>query len=477
MIDKFNIIKKKKIAICIVDNRHLYHSGWATEISINISDFLLHRFISKDYDVYIGKSEDELLNTTACASFYTHAVIVAMGTSTGLSDRLFPAIDKLCDKDFFIAGHILHRNENSYYKNAYYELHHQFYIVNLVEYKMLDFPEVGQPLDEPHSQIEPLRSIGHLYNDHEVAEWIAPGNTLQNYTAKLHGWNIIAEGLLHNKSFIDLGVEIRDHKKYLYYEYDHVFLRHMSSIYHDQLFCNNFYASWNSDAYKDRIPFTGPVEQYITVGIGVYWITYLEKLGVTSDTKVIFTDINSQCLQFMKTMVSEWSGTDYADFYYKNMPILPSGAYRDIEAYIQYTRQEWQKFVDARPDWLVTWDKIKKLNFEFILIDYMGDYDLSWIDKDKRTLLNLSDVFTHSPYTPTQSLKYRIHAENKLFNSLSSYDPNIEIIMTSRAADGFTTHPVTYTGVVGEFALTDINTLQAPPWHAADWKSSKMLGC
>ena len=473
---KFKQIKKKSLVCCFVDNRHLYTSGWAIEVSNNISDFLIHRFSVRDYDIFIGSDEDALL-LAANSDGYNHALIIAAGTSLGLSDRIFSALENLCKQDFFIAGHVLHRNEKSYYKNAYYELHHQFYVVNLKQYSELGCPEVGQAIEEEHTQIEPLRSEGYLYNDHEVAEWIKPGTVKKTYTQKLHGWNIISTALANNRTLIDLGTDIRDNKKYLYYEYDHVFLREVSGVYWNYFFCNNFYASWNSDSLQESFKFDGPVEQYITVGIGVYWISNLIKLGVTADTRVVFTDINYNCLKFMETMVNEWDGKDYHEFYHRHMPRLPNNTTQDVNAYIEYTRQQWEAFVAEYNNWEECWAKVKALKFDYVLIDYMSTYNLNWVESDKKTLVNLSDVFTHSPYIATQSLKFRISCENKLFNSFKKKDPNINVLMTSRAADGF--HPVEKRiryGTIKEFDLTDINELNKPIWHVTDWVSPRILG-
>lgn len=473
---KFNQIKKERKLLCLVDNRDLYQSGWATEVSVNITDFMLHRFMVREYDVYIGKDENTMLAEASKDNFYTHAVVIAMGTSLGLSDRLFPAIEALCEQEFFIAGHLLHRNEQSYYKNAYYELHHQFYIVKLDEYKELGCPIIGQSEDVKHRQIEPLRSEECLYNDHEVAVWVKPGTVEREYDMKLHGWNVISTALANNKTIIDLGKGIRDNKKYFYYEHDHVFLRMASDLYLNQFFCNNFFASWNSDQFKDSIPFEGPVEQYITVGIGVYWVTYLERMGTTPDTTVIFTDINHNTLQFMKAMVEEWDGTNYAEFYQKHLPIMPNGVDSNVNAYVEYTKTEWEAFIAQHPNWLELWNKVKGLTFKYVLVDYMSTYDLNWIKPAKRTLLNLSDVFTHSPYIATQSLKYRVSCENKLINKLRAVDPNINVMMTSRSADGYYPSTQVLTGPVSDFDLTDINLLNKSPWHEKDWTSPRTLG-
>jgi hypothetical protein len=106
----------------------------------------------------------------------------------------------------------------------------------------------------------------------------------------------------------------------------------------------------------------------------------------------------------------------------------------------------------------------------------MSTYDLTWIEPGKRTLLNLSDVFTHGPYIATQSLKYRISCENKLITQLQNKDPNISVMMTSRSADGYYPAPQVMTGKIADFDLTDINLLKKTPWHEQDWYSPRMLG-
>ena len=459
----FPRIKKKSLVCCIVDNRHLYSSGWATEVSNNLSDFLIHKFIKQDYDVVIDKDEDLLLHQ-ATNDGYDYALIIAGGTSLGLSDRLFPALENLCKKDFFIAGHILDRS------NTYYELHHQFYIVNLKEYKELNYPIIGKFEDIMHTQIAPLRSEGCLYNKHEIPKWIKPGTIEHTYTQKQHGWNIISTALVNNKTLIDIGNEVRNNKKYFYFEHDHVFLREIHSVYWNHFLSTNFYASWNSDELKKDFICDKAIEQYITVGIGVYWIHNLFKLGVTPNTKVVFTDVNYNCLKFMETMVNEWDGNDYHEFYRKHIPRLPNNTMLDIEAYIETTRKEWEAFLLMYDDWHEVWNKIRSLKFEYQLIDYMSTYNLDWITPKVNTLINLSDVFTHAPPVATQSLKYRISCENKLINNLLKVDPNIKLLMTSRAADHF--HPVTKRirfGYVKDFDLTDINELKKPEWHQSDW--------
>lgn len=476
---KFKTNYRKKIACCIVDRHNELPSKWSEAISRNISDFLVHRFALFDFDIYIGKSEDDLLQTVAENEFYSHAVVLSTGLYLGLSDRIFNAIEEKCKEDFFIAGHILHRGPDSgFFANSYYELHHQLYLINLHEFVEIGCPFVGQQeIGVPHTKIEPIRSKEYQFDDPEVPLWIKPGTVEKEYNTTLHGHNIISEGLKHNKKFIDIGEAIRNNKKYFYYEWDHVFVNQLQQVYYDQLFVNNFFASWNSDQLTNSFNFDGPVEQYVTVGIGLYWVTNLHSLGIKENTKVIFTDINNNTLDYMKKLVEEWDGEDYHLFYKNNLPRLPAGFDRNIDEYINYTEQEWNKFKEKYPNWLEMWNEIKKLDFEYILIDYMASYDLKWLDPNKKTFMNISDVFTHSPYVPTQSFKYRIGCENRLIKKLQEVNQDIHLHMTSRASDGFDMTKRIMSGPVKEFLLSDINVLLAPTWHADtdEWRVPRPL--
>lgn len=471
---KFTTNKHKPILFCIVDNLDKYQTGWAKEVSINLTDYMIHRLGKDDdyhrFDVYIGKDEDELLRA-ATEDGYSHAVIVASGTSLKLSDRLFAEVTQKCQEDFFIAGHVLDRTQNGYFKDACFELHHQFYIVNLAQYKELGFPIVGKEAKETYTQVTPLRSEEHQFNDREIPLWVKKGNEVKEYHMKLHGWNILNVGFENDKTIVDLGAGIRNTKQYLYYETDHVFLKMMADMYHYEFFGNVFTAGWNSDLLAETIRVDGPVEQYISVGTGLYWISNLEKIGFTSDTKVIFTDINYNCLMFMKSLVEEWDGKDYPSFYKQRIPVLPNGTPNFIDHYVSEIESNWLEFVSKFEDWDSLWNKVRQLKFEFIPLNYLATHDYSWIDPTKKTIMNLSDLYSHAPYVPTQSLKYRISCENKLINELTNLNSEIFLIVTSRAADGFWKDysDVTYADKISNFKLTDISKLRIPLWHITEW--------
>lgn len=479
MVTKFSNLKRKNIVCCIIDNLDLYQSGWAKEISKNLSDFMIGGLDAQQFDIYIGKNEDEVLRE-ASNDLYSHAVIIAGGTSFGLSGRIYNAIDKLCEKDFFIAGHILDRHNHPHYGNACYELHHQFYVVNLKEYTELDYPFIGNEEWVQHTQFDPIRSPDCLYNNDEVPVWIKPGTELKTFDVKLHGWNILNVGWNNNRQMIDLGEVIRNNKKYIYYEHDHVFTKEVSYLYYNSFFCHNVFAPFNSDSLTDSFDIEGPIDQYVTVGIGLYWIKNLERIGYNNNTKVIFTDINFNCLKFMKKMVEEWDGIDYVKLYQEYVTIQPNGTTFDVYQNTDSWNVEFQKFTALFDDWAATWAKIKTLNFDYILIDYTSHYDFHWIDAGKKTLINLSDLFNHVPFVATHPLKYRIGSENRLLDRLKKKDPNIIILRTSTSSQGFykNAKPLIQLIRAGDVEFIDMNDLKTPPWHEGEWdnKGARPIG-
>jgi len=475
---KFKTDKKKSIVYCILDTIDNCQSGYAREICVNLTDFLIHRIDLNGYDILISNDEDDLL-ATAAKDGYTHAVIISAGTSLGLSDRLFEAVEHQCKNDFFIAGHVIDRNSNDYYKeNAGIELHQQFYIVNLLDYQQLGNPSVGKELWEENKQLAHVRSEEFMYNDPKLPERITQGTKFKTAQVKLHGWNIINQGLANNKNIVQLSQEVRSNKRYLYYEYDHVFLTRLADIQYYQFFAMNFFAGWNSDVLRDSLTCGGPVEQYATVGIGFNWIKNLELAGFTNNTKVIFTDINHNCLMFMKKMVEEWDGNNYAEFYWANKPMMPNNSPYIPENYKDQIEDCWNKFLTTIDNWPKLWSKIKQLSYEYILIDYTASFNFDWLKENQRTILNLSNLYNHSPFVATLSLKYRIACENRLIQKLQKKDPTAFLMLSSRAADGFWKTDSIIVDKVSNFTYTDILKLKTPRWHNTDWKnlSNRPLG-
>jgi hypothetical protein len=466
MIVKYNSVGHRSIVYCILDNLKECNSLIAKDMSINSIDFIIRGLVNNRYDIVIGDDESELLLSVARENKYSHAVVVTTGTYLWMGDKLFEDVEKLCRQDFFVAGHVLDRGD------FYLELHKQFYVMNLKEYQDLGCPAVEEGawfVEDQHEEYIP--SISYI-KDNEVIDSMYNCNETKTYKCKLHGWNILKLALENNKKTIDVGSNIRVSKKYLYHEHEHVFVNEYPKIFQQQLFARNVVAPWNSDSVHSNIPFNGPVEQYITLGTGLNWIRNLTLVGYTSNTTVTFTDINHNCLRFMKELIETWDGIDYDKFYHSFEQFFPSGVPEHVFKNLS-ANDEFTKFKQFFDNWDATWATVRNLKFDYKLIDYTADYELSWIDATKKTLINFSDLFNHAPLTPFQSVKFKIGAENRLLNNLNNINPDITVIFTSRSATGYKEFldVPSLMGKVKDFKLTDIEDLKTLPWHLHDWKT------
>jgi hypothetical protein len=181
----------------------------------------------------------------------------------------------------------------------------------------------------------------------------------------------------------------------------------------------------------------------------------------------------------MKKMVDEWDGKNYADFYWEHKPMLPNNPPHIPDTYKDQIEEQWNKFLTTIEDWDSLWAKVKSLTYDYILIDYTASFNFDWLEAGKKTLLNLSDLYNHSPFIASTSLKYRISCENMLLQKVKNKDPNITLLITSRAADGFwKVKTEQRLDKASNFAYTDINDLKIPAWHEDDWKhtSERPLG-
>jgi hypothetical protein len=274
---------------------------------------------------------------------------------------------------------------------------------------------------------------------------------------------------------MDLGIELRSCKYYPYYEYEHVFLRCVDKLHSFNFYGHSFVNPLNSELLNTTLTFDRTViEQYITVGTGLNWIKQLINLNYDINTVVIFTDINPLCLQFMKSLVTEWDGTNFMEFYRKKYQsgeyIVPNNMF---ETYGKsgvipdepYWYSSSEDIINSIYNWIDVWSSIKSLTFKYILIDYTSSYNLNWIELNKVTVMNMSDVFVHVPFAVTQSMKYRIHCENTLIEKLRQVNTNIILIFGARAADQYFIKPIHYLGRVSELELTSDDNLIKLPWH------------
>jgi hypothetical protein len=305
---------------------------------------------------------------------YRHAVVISPGTEFISGTSFFVELDKLISKDFFVAGHILDRGD------AYYELHHQCYVVNLEYYKELNFPFVGkQELRSRHSQIAPVRSTDNFHDDYTPL-WITTGTTNQVYEHKCHGWNILQTALSNNKTCIIFDNNLRNSKKHHYPESKKDFQKSLPWLYFKNDFCSNeFVHTDNTEKNKNIFK---KFDQIVLPASGTLYLDLIE------EGNVVFYDYNQKSLDYWKETIT-------------------------------YNKKISYSFVKTN------------LLIDNILLDH--------IDKNATsTLINLSNIFCYEGTASLYPLVYRFNRQYELINSLKTKISNVDIVLSTKAECGFT---------------------------------------
>lgn len=374
-IVKFNAVQLPKgqssIVFCFIDYTPTYTSNYTKELIKNVSDYTISNICVKGYDILQSQNENDAL-IKAVELGYKHAVVFSTGTEFINGDNFFKEIELLILKPYAIYGHILDREE------AYYELHHQCYLINLETYKQLDCPEVGNTeLGKMHTQDVPDRSFENIHNGY-TPFWVKKGEKTINYKHKLHGWNLISTFLNAGYTLFAFEKTIRDNKKYYYPENQKIFLKNISWVYLRYNFCMTEFIHYSN---TETITIDKKFNQIITPASGLW---FLKNIDTSKKSNVIFYDYNQNALDYWKN----------------NVPFL------------------------------------ENVTYEFVKIDLLSEYNVNDLIKNKEldTLINLSNIFCYESTSPLASLEYRFEKENELINFIPKH---WEIIFTLNSSSGF----------------------------------------
>lgn len=400
-IVKFKARTSKRIVFCIVDNTRDILDPWAREIIKNQADKTVQQLYGLDYDVFVGTNEDQLLQTVATS--YSHACVISTGTEF-IGDTALNELDRMYHDVNFICGHILDRGE------AYYELHKQFYIINLKAYQEMGRPEIGgEILGESHTQTIPIRSHESVHDDY-VPLWLQPGLQKREYAHKLHGWNILRVALSKYK-LMTVPDKIRTGKVFMYPESRKDFNKMMDRAYHRERLCSNgFITKKNTERLN---PLNGRVfDQIVIPASGT---NYMENLN--DDGHVVFYDYNQATLDY-------WKST-YLDH-----------------------------------------------NYDFVLTDLLseGFTDLEkYLDPNKTVFFNLSNIFVYEGTALMTPLSHRLYRENVVMDQIMNFNPNAYINFTARSSTPFV-KDATYMGPVKDMERFQLKDLVEPTWHTGNWR-------
>ena len=352
--------RNKDIVFCFVDNTRLYQNDFRNLI-INQADGVLATLHLKGYNVLQWIDEDALLEYASNLT-YKYAVVFSTGTEFINGNSFFNNLKDLIKQDFFIAGHILDRGD------AYYELHHQCYVVNLEYYKKLDKPKIGkQNLGFKHKQWIPWRS-GENWHDDYTPKWVSVGDDSREYSHQCHGWNILSVGFEQDLPMLVFDESIRNNKKHFYPESPTDFYKNLSWAYNRLHYCRENFIHTNNT--EEIIVPAKVYKQIVTPASGIWFKNYSNE-----QTKIVMYDYNQSSL----------------DYWNKQYP-----------------------------------------HYEFILCDLLQDDKLlSTIDTTiEDTLITLSNIFNYEGTYFFYSYNYRLHKETSLISKIKTLLPNAHVHTT-----------------------------------------------
>jgi hypothetical protein len=358
------------IAFCIVDDIDSYANSEIKTTIKNICDFTISNLYVKGYKTVIGKDEDELLQSV---KDHDYAVVMSPGTEYINGYTFFEALEKLVQRNFFVAGHILDRTTY----DAYYELHHQCYVINMKYYNALGCPTVGLlEKNVQHTQIEPQRSTLTWHDDY-TPKYIIKGERNRTYNNRCHGWNLLRLAFKNDLPVIVFDDDIRNNKKHYYPESEQDFYKHKDYIdfklnYCKEEFVHNANTEWS----------TGINEKYEQVVVPASGTLYLDLI---ENGRVVFYDYNKRALDY------------------------------------------WEEHC------------LRKDNIEYVFVytDLLNEVSLvDHLNPNLKTLVNLSNIFCYEGTAAKYSLKHRLTAQENLVHSLKINIKNVDINFTMKADAG-----------------------------------------
>jgi hypothetical protein len=211
--DKF----KNDINLCfgLYNLNDLIKDEYVREYAKGMTLFYINKVIeiteSKKIEIFEGNTVNKLLDDAADAGF-DYILVQSVGNLLYKSTIIFDIENFIKNNKFAFAGHILHWSEEKYY-----EIHPQFFILNLKEYVNSGRPNFGYFTEGEDMLADVERSVEN-FHDHYTPLWVKYKGTksIQKHTQR--GWSMVSSLLENGYNVITLPQNIRDKKLNLYFE-------------------------------------------------------------------------------------------------------------------------------------------------------------------------------------------------------------------------------------------------------------------
>ena len=434
-------VNNLQIAICIFPSDMLKHAQ-LKEVMTDYTTFYAHRLeeVSFNLDIVYADSIDKGLEEYG--SKYKHILFMAAGVRIYDSSILLDIAAEIeKTPNYLAAAHILE------WKDKWYELHHQFVLVNTDNWNKINRPGFGSwnPGYEELVVIE--RSVENFHDDYTPL-WIKDtGNRKKQFHCK-QGWNFIDKGLKAGLEIINWNQTIRSKRTYYYPETNSYAFYHSYKSRKLLPGVTNFnqvrlinemmsgvgHQVWAINSEHMHIHNAG--QQYEIVALpasGFKYLDIFQSNALTDDGEILIYDYNQISLDWIKHIhtsrtynIKELVETfEYKDnlkwFGYDNPPIMTDGVLAQgfVEGFkktVDYYQGNFNHYLD----------QFRASPVKFIRTDLVQNYfNLLSEIYDRKCLLHISNIFSTDFLIGLFGLK---ETQKKYDKFVSFLHPNTKII-------------------------------------------------
>lgn len=347
--------------------------------------------------------------------------------------QFIPSLCKFVQEDLgdaVIVGHILD------WKDQYYEIHHQAFILDLEWYITAGKPSFKDGFKKGKWQATDVERSVENFHAPEVDHtplWVKAKATKKTYNKWRHGALVIAKAMENGRTVKPFPTYVRENKTYLYPEladeHYHHFQNYLENIAIDQYF------AVNTETVKKDAP-NSEYDIMFVPASGIFSLVspYLNKLNVGGEL-VVF-DVNAITLKYAQYLDKWTPSTNIGTYITKfigEYDVFPRvGTPEQIQKTAEYIDSLGKEYADwyhyMRPYIARTIQKVDFMYFEQYkqMVDVVierfkhqrKDYS------DIKVFINISNIFHYPPNSFLYSLRYRQEVLDKILEYNNSI-PNV----------------------------------------------------
>ena len=404
---KFN--NSIKLAICIYPCDLLRHADLLTAMT-EYTSFYAYRLkqVSSQLDIHYVNSIDAALNQYK--DQYNHLLFLAAGIRIYDAEIIIDIANEIeLHPNYLAAAHILDWKEN------WFELHHQFILVNVKNWKQIGKPVFGNRKLGNDNLPVVNRSEDNFHDDYTPL-WISNSKQTSQQQHHFPGWNFIKEAFANDLEIINWNQSIRNKRTYYYPEENSVkfynaykhrvtdpdiknfnqkrFLNELVKGVGDQIWALN---SEHMHIQNARLQY----EKIILPASGFKYLDIFKSNALTKNGSIVIYDYNPKSIEWIKHIHSS-TETDitkliktfvYKDnliwFGYNNPPILENntvaiGFLESFDKTVEFFNGKFYEYLS----------EFRNTKVEFVQTDLINDYfNLINVIDDSKSLLHISNIF------------------------------------------------------------------------------------